>query len=90
MEIVINTTRLAKKIEIEGKRNMQLTLTCDCGNTQTIGINRRKMAGFCSNGDTIFCEDFEEVGNKFSHNQSHPDEITLTCNACNNEIDLSI
>jgi hypothetical protein len=75
---------------VKGMKRMKLTLTCDCGNTDTIEINELKMNGSGDVEDTIYVDDFERKNQKFTHEQHHPDEVTIGCTQCQKTIQLKI
>ena len=69
---------------------MKLTLTCECGNTETIEVNQQKMNRYVEDEDSIYLDDFEEKNNRFNHKQSHPDESTIHCQNCSKFVKFSI
>jgi pyruvate kinase len=65
---------------------LKLTLLCDCGNTETIGVNLTRMNEYVEEEESIYLDDFEQ---HFSSEQYHPDEIHITCKNCGKEIKIS-
>lgn len=68
---------------------MKLTLTCDCGNVETITINQKRMKEYCETVDSMYIDDFEKQDKRFTFIQTNPESATLVCSSCSKKIEIS-